>query len=99
MSRPGRIQLLEMLGEAKVKVLTNTKLLEITEEGVIIESNGQKTTLEADSVILAVGLKPETALSEELRDRVPELYAIGDCVEPRRLINAVWEAYRTARLI
>lgn len=99
MSRPGRIQLLEMLGEAKVKVLTNTKLLEITGEGVIIESNGQKTILEADSVVLAVGLKPETALSEELRDRVPELYTIGDCVEPRRLINAVWEAYRTARLI
>ncbi len=47
----------------------------------------------------SVGLKPEAALSEELRDRVPELYTVGDCVEPRRLINAVWEAYRTARLI
>ena len=49
--------------------------------------------------LTALGLKPEAALSEELRDRVPELYTIGDCVEPRRLINAIWEAYRTARLI
>jgi len=99
MGRSGRMQLLEMLGEADVKVLTNTKLLEIIEEGAIVESNGAKRILKANSVVLALGLKPETALSEELRDRVSELYTVGDCVEPRRLINAIWEAYRTARLI
>lgn len=99
MGRSGRMQLLEMLDEADVKVLINTKLVEITEEGAIVESNGEKKILKADSVVLALGLKPEAALSEELRDRVPELYTVGDCVEPRRLINAIWEAYRTARLI
>ena len=99
MGRSGRMQLLEMLDEADVKVLINTKLVEIIEEGAIVESNGEKKILKADSVVLALGLKPEAALSEELRNRVPELYTVGDCVEPRRLINAIWEAYRTARLI
>ena len=99
MGRSGRMQLLEMLDEVNVKVLTNTKLLEIIEEGAIVESNGERRILKANSVVLALGLKPEAALSEELRDRVPELYTVGDCVEPRRLINAIWEAYRTARLI
>ncbi|MBA7681912.1 Metal reductase [subsurface metagenome] len=82
-----------------MKVLTNTKLIEIVEEGATVTSNGDKRILKADSVVLALGLKPEAALSEELRDRVSELYTIGDCVEPRRLINAIWEAYRIARLI
>jgi len=99
MGRSGRMQLLEMLDKVDVKVLTNTKLIEIVEEGVTVKSNGDKRILKANSVVLAVGLKPEAALSEELRDVVSELYTFGDCVEPRRLINAIWEAYRTARLI
>jgi len=99
MGRSGRMQLLEMLEEVDVKVLTNTKLIEIVEEGATVTSNGERRILKANSVVLAVGLKPEAALSEKLRDVVPELYTVSDCVEPRRLINAVWEAYRTARLI
>ena len=27
------------------------------------------------------------------------VYAIGDCVEPRKVINAIWEGFRIARLI
>ncbi len=28
-----------------------------------------------------------------------EIYSIGDCVEPRKLLNAIWEGFRSARLI
>ena len=98
-SRAGRMQLMEMMNEVNVKVLTNTKLIEVTEGGIIVESNGEKKNLEADVVALAMGLKAEVAFSEELQNGVSELHTIGDCVEPRKIINAVWEAYRTARLV
>ena len=97
--RPGRMQLLEMLDQAGVRVLTKTKLVEISEEGAVVENNGEKLVLKADTVVLALGFKPESALFQGLRDKVPEVYAVGDCVEPRKLINAIWEAYRTARVI
>jgi len=30
---------------------------------------------------------------------VPELYPIGDCLLPRRLMDAIWEGFRLARLV
>ena len=53
----------------------------------------------ADTVVFAVGLTPQRELIEALRDKVPEVYAIGDCVEPRKVINAIWEGFRTARVV
>jgi len=34
-----------------------------------------------------------------LKDKVSEIYVIGDYVEPRKVLNAIWEGYRFARLI
>ncbi len=95
-----RIHLLKLLADANVEILTDTKVLEITDEGIAIaDKDGRKSTLEADTVVLAVGLKSDGRLFEALKDKVPEAYAIGDCVEPRKVINAIWEGFRTARLI
>ena len=30
---------------------------------------------------------------------IDEVYRIGDCVKPSKIIDAVWEAYRKARII
>ena len=49
--------------------------------------------------MIAVGSKPNKGLKETLKDKVPEIYVIGDCVEPRKVINAIWEGFRLARLI
>ena len=54
---------------------------------------------DADTVVYALGLQPCKGLAEALKDKVPEVYAIGDCVEARKVLNAVWEGYRVARLI
>ena len=65
----------------------------------IIYNGTQKDFLIADTVVLAVGLKPNNGLWETLSGEVREIYAIGDCVKPRRVLNAIWEGFRTARLI
>lgn len=100
MSIDNRLHLLELLGKADMDILTETSVLEITDEGVIVaDKHDKRSTLKADTVVLAVGLKPDDRLSEALADKVPEIYTIGDCVAPRKVINAIWEAFRTARLI
>jgi len=65
----------------------------------IVDNHGKKVTLKADTVVLASGSQPNKSLYESLDGRVSEIYAIGDCVEPRKLMNAIWEGFRTARLI
>lgn len=95
-----RMHLLKLLADADVNILTETKCLEIRDNGITIaDKYGKRSTLEADTVVLAVGLKSNEGLLETLKDKIPEVYAIGDCVEPRKVINAIWEGFRTARLV
>ncbi|MFC1982904.1 FAD-dependent oxidoreductase [Chloroflexota bacterium] len=95
-----RAHLLKLVNDASVKILTETKVLEITDEGITISDKSDKRSmLEADSVVLASGMEPNRDLLEALKDKVPEVYALGDCMEPRKVINAIWEGFHTARLI
>jgi 2,4-dienoyl-CoA reductase (NADPH2) len=41
--------------------------------------------------VLALSPKPEKRLMEVLKKEVPELYSIGDCVEPRSALDALEE--------
>ncbi|MBI4334918.1 MAG: FAD-dependent oxidoreductase [Chloroflexi bacterium] len=94
-----REHLLKLLEDSKVKILVNTRVVEITDGGVVVAGiNGRRTPLPADTVLLAAGMKSNDGLVEAIRDRVPEVYAIGDCVRPRRVINAVWEGFHAARM-
>jgi len=92
-------QMLKMLADSNVTVLTSTNVSEITDTGVIINHDGKREEVETDTVILAIGLEAKSNLYEELEGKVPELHAIGDCVEPRRIMEAIWEGFRTARLV
>jgi NADPH-dependent 2,4-dienoyl-CoA reductase/sulfur reductase-like enzyme len=95
-----RAHFLMLLSEAKVKILTETKVLDISSGEVRIEGKDTRTTkLGADTVVLAIGLRPNDELISKLRGNVKDLYAIGDCNEPRKVIDAIWEGFRLARLI
>ena len=50
----------------------------------------------AETVVLATGSEAENTLYRNLEGRVPELYAIGDCVAPRKLLEAIHEGYAVA---
>lgn len=100
MYQVNRMHLLKLLADANVKILTETRVLEITDEGVAIISKDEKrSTLQADTIVLALGSNPNSELGEALKDQVPEVYSIGDCAEPRKVINAIWEGFRIARLV
>ncbi|MFH1672126.1 MAG: FAD-dependent oxidoreductase [Pseudomonadota bacterium] len=95
-----RMHLLKLLSEAAIEILTKTTVLEITAEGiVVVDTHKKKRSLAADTVMLAVGLSPVDGLSHKLVDGGPEVFVIGDCASPRKVINAIWEGYRLARLI
>jgi pyruvate/2-oxoglutarate dehydrogenase complex dihydrolipoamide dehydrogenase (E3) component len=47
--------------------------------------------------VIATPLKPDTELLKTLKGEVPEIYAIGDCSEPRLILEAIGAGYRVAR--
>lgn len=89
----------DRLAEAGVKVETSAKVEEITAKGVRAIRNGSPVTFEADTVVAAVGMKPVTGLAESLKDKAPEVYAIGDCVKPQKIVDAIAEGNRIGREI
>jgi len=98
-NRANQQQMIKMLAEGNVEVFNRTRVTEITAQGVVIDHGGEIREIEADSIVIAVGMTAISALHEDLKDMIPETYAIGDCVKPRRIMDAIWEGFRIARLI
>ena len=84
-----------------VKVMISTEAVEVVDDGlVVVDKSGQRKTLKADKVVLAVGMiSSDDSLADILEGRVAEVYRIGDCVTPGKVLDAVWAGYRTARLV
>ena len=89
-----------LLGHLKgygVELLTSCSCQEITDSKVIYkDKEGTVHELEADTVVIAIGDKPETTLYEELEGKVPELYNIGDSAGAGTIAKAVAQGYRLA---
>jgi 2,4-dienoyl-CoA reductase (NADPH2) len=82
------------LRERGVKILTNKRAVEIKRGALVIEDvqSGERDEIPCDTVILAVGTKPNDGLYDELVGKVPEVCKIGDCAKPRKAIDATHEA-------
>ena len=95
-----RMMLLDLLAQNKVEVITNTAIHEITDEGAVLIDNKFKTReLKCDVVALALGLESEAQLYNSLRSKIANIYAIGDCKEARRILDAIWDGYAIASAI
>jgi 2,4-dienoyl-CoA reductase (NADPH2) len=82
-----------MISGAQKYVVINDKGL------VVLTAEGYNRTIEADSIVPAVPMKPDTALLRSLEGKVPELYAIGDCHEPKLIVDAIGDGFSIARSI
>lgn len=96
-----RFVLLEHFKEQNVVMLTERKVLSMNSRGVVTINlnNGQEELVEAGWVIIAMGTKSVNHLTEELNGKVPELYVVGDCNEPRVILEAVYEGCLVGSLI
>jgi 2,4-dienoyl-CoA reductase-like NADH-dependent reductase (Old Yellow Enzyme family)/thioredoxin reductase len=86
---------LSRLLEKGVTLLTEIKYGEIVPGGIVVTTKeGEKKTVEADTVVLAAGSLPDTKLYQDLKGKVPEIHCAGDCVAPRTIRDAIAEGYR-----
>ena len=90
-----RTILLKKLDEYGVQFCLSSKLIEITEDKVIIEDNtGETVALKADLVINASGFNPANDFYNKAKDLVNEIYLIGDAKIPRNIHDAMHEGYQ-----
>lgn len=80
-----------------VNILTKARVEEVFSDGVSYSINGQKQRLKnIDTIICAVGTQSENCLVEELASLPIPVITIGDAVEPKKILNAVYEGARAA---
>jgi 2-enoate reductase len=99
--RMNRLMLLDLLAAKGVRVLVDRGLKEITDEGVLVSSgtpSGERM-LKADTVVMAVGMKPRRSLHEALAGSIPRLYVLGDCREPGNVMGAIWDGHEVGRAL
>lgn len=87
-----------VMAKYRIRVLTESVIKRITEGTVIIEKRtGETESLCADTVVLALGYVSNLNAKEEIRpDPGCKVYEIGDCVKPRKIMDAVLDAYQLA---
>lgn len=83
----------------KVAVLLNHKLVKIEERRVVLESKIERKALQADKVVLAVGVRPDHALYAELKDEFARVFLVGDAGKSGRIANAIRSAAAIAMRI
>ena len=92
--------LIATLTAGGVKILTGAKCREINKDGVVIAGrNGKQQTLEADTIVIATGVRPDNRLLNDIKGLAPEIHLVGDCVEPRRILEAISDGRRIGMLI
>jgi 2-enoate reductase len=75
-----------------IKVMPQVKYGKITAKGLnLTDKEGKEVFVEADNIVLATGATPDKKLGKALQGKYLEFAEIGDCVEARRIREAIEE--------
>ncbi len=91
-----RVLLMRRLRDLKVHVLTQSRVVAVRGAVVTYERAGLKSTIAGvDTVVAALGSTADTTLREALGESA-SVHVIGDCVKPRRILEAIREGFEVA---
>lgn len=90
--------LLMMIQAADITVLSETIPLRVENDGVVINKSGAETKIPVDSLVFSGRMIPENGLGKSLAN-MHNVFSVGDCVTPERIMEAVWAAFKTVREI
>jgi NADPH-dependent 2,4-dienoyl-CoA reductase/sulfur reductase-like enzyme len=86
-----RLLLSQRLERAEVNMLTSTKIIEFTEDGAIVEKDGQHGSISGmDNMVLALGTEQANDLYETATDIAAEVFVIGDAKSPGKARDAIY---------
>lgn len=88
--------LVKALKEHGAEILTGHRLTSVTEEGIEAQTGNHSVQIPCDSVVLALGSKPDSRALAEFQTAFPQAVVIGDALAGRRIMEATREGYLQA---
>ena len=94
---------MERISKYDTKIMLATKLLGVEDGGVLVEdvATGAKSKLEADEVVLSLGVRPAVGelITELVSKGVKKVVAVGDAKKSGTIADACHSAYDTVMTI
>jgi len=92
------IDIKRRLSEYGPAYMLGHKALQIAEDGVVLErlADGEKVFVNAETIILALGVQPRKEVVKAFKDAFPQAHIIGDANRGGRILEATQEAYGKA---
>jgi 2,4-dienoyl-CoA reductase-like NADH-dependent reductase (Old Yellow Enzyme family)/thioredoxin reductase len=87
--------LMESLKRNEVAMYTNTKVLEITDAGVTVETRDGVRQIPADMVVMAIGSRSNKKLADELSEK-HNVTVVGDADTVGKALDGIMNAYDAA---
>jgi 2,4-dienoyl-CoA reductase (NADPH2) len=91
--------ILQEVSRKGVKTKTTTKALEITENGVQVEKDGQVEEIPADTVVLAIGASSYNPLEDVCKEKGIACQIVGDASQVGLAFGAVHEGFAAGRSV
>ncbi len=91
--------LMQMVEAAGIDVLPGTVPVKIDSDGVVADQNGVEKKIRADSLVFAGPLQSVNELTKALGNTAGNIFSVGDCVKPDRIMDAVWGGFKAVREI
>ncbi len=89
-----RALLMERMKQKGIKIFTKKTVKEINTGGLILEEDGHSESIDhMDTIVLAMGYKSDMNLEKIIEEKGIPFYKIGDCSEPRSMMEAIHEGF------
>lgn len=90
-----RVRLLSRITNLPINFLTNVKCSGIQKgEVMVVTQQGEERFIDADTVVLAVGVQPNNSLFPLLEAEGFKTYLVGNCSEGARIADAIGDGFR-----
>ncbi len=81
---------------SRIQIKTGTTAKEVTEKGLLCQTSEGEELLEADTILLAAGMKPDRGKVDDFYNTAPRVFQVGDCIKAGRVVDAVTAGYYRA---
>ena len=93
-----KVMMLELFRKYNVEVLTGHRIEEINDVGAVIsDKDGNKKTIPADNIVMAIGFKPVAPMAQALYGTGMEVYEVPTGIYS--ILGSVRSCYEIARNI
>ncbi len=99
-SGPGRSLLVQRMMEKGIQIICDAKVEEVSNDTIQYSKDGVDYQItDADTLVLAMGYRPNVTLQEQLEDAGISYAVLGDCKKLGNIKDAISEGYEYARTL